>query len=76
MTIVVNGKPISVAEGTTVAAALMMANEPCRISAHGESRFPFCGMGVCMECCATVNGVLHRRTCQLACVPEMEVVTG
>jgi hypothetical protein len=29
-----------------------------------------------MECRATVNGRLHQRTCQLACAPGMEVVTG
>ena len=76
MTIMVNGKHVWVAEGTTVAAAVRMANEPSRFSVHGEARAPFCGMGICMECCATVNGVAHRRTCQLVCEPEMDVVTG
>ncbi len=76
MTITINGKPVRVAEGTTVAAAVMMAHEPTRFSVRGEPRTPLCGMGICMECCATVNGVMHRRTCQLACEPEMEVVTG
>lgn len=76
MTITVNGKPVWVAEGTTVAAALIMSDEPSRISVHGEARAPFCGMGICMECCATVNGVAHRRTCQLVCEPDMNVVTG
>ena len=76
MTITVNGKAVSVAEGTTVAAALMMAGDPARLSARGEPRAPLCGMGICMECCATVNGVMHRRSCQLTCEPEMEVVTG
>jgi sarcosine oxidase subunit alpha len=76
MTITVNGKPVWVAEGTSVAAAVMMANQPSRISVRGEARAPFCGMGICMECGATVNGVAHRRTCQLACEPGMKVVTG
>jgi len=76
MTITVNGRPVSVAEGTTVAAAVMMAGEPCRLSVHGEPRAPLCGIGICMECCATVNGVAHLRTCQLDCEPGMEVVTG
>jgi sarcosine oxidase subunit alpha len=73
--ITVNGRPVRVAEGTSVAAAMMAANEPCRISVRGEARAPFCGMGICMECRATVNGVPHMRTCQLACTPGMEVVT-
>jgi D-hydroxyproline dehydrogenase subunit gamma len=33
-------------------------------------------MGICMECRATVNGVPHRRTCQMICDAGMEVVTG
>jgi sarcosine oxidase subunit alpha len=53
-----------------------MANEPCRFSVRGEARGPLCGMGICMECRATVNGVAHRRTCQLVCVAGMEVVTA
>lgn len=74
--IIVNGRQVQVAEGTSVAAAMMMANEPCRISVLGEPRAPLCGMGICMECRATVNGVRHRRTCQILCTPAMEVVTG
>ncbi|MGA2168031.1 MAG: 2Fe-2S iron-sulfur cluster-binding protein [Terracidiphilus sp.] len=74
--ITVNGKLVRVAEGTTVAAAVMMANEPCRFSVRGEARGPLCGMGICMECRVTVNGVAHQRSCQLICTPEMAVVTG
>ncbi len=76
MSITVNGRAVRVADGTSVAAAMMMTNEPCRFSAHGEPRTPFCGMGICMECRATVNGVPQRLTCQLICTPDMEVVTG
>lgn len=76
VSITVNGRAVQVAEGTSVAAAMMMANEPCRFSAQWEPRTPFCGMGICMECRATVNGVPQRRTCQLVCTPDMEVVTG
>ena len=74
--ITINGRPVLVAEGASVAAAMIMANEPCRLSVQQEARAPLCGMGVCMECRATVNGVAHRRTCQMVCTPEMEVVTG
>lgn len=74
--ITVNGQVVRVALGTTVAAAVMMAGEPCRFSVSGEARGPLCGMGICMECRATVNGVAHRRTCLLDCVAGMEVVTG
>jgi hypothetical protein len=72
----VNGIRMRVAAGTCVAAAVITANEPCRFSASGEARAPLCGMGICMECRSTINGVPHRRTCQVICVPGMEVVTG
>jgi D-hydroxyproline dehydrogenase subunit gamma len=74
--ITVNGRPVRVSEGTSVAAAMMTAGEPCRVSVQGRPRGPLCGMGICMECRATVNGVPQRRTCQLVCAPEMEIVTG
>jgi D-hydroxyproline dehydrogenase subunit gamma len=75
-TVRVNGRLHNVAAGTSVAAALMIAGEPSRFSTMGEARAPLCGMGICMECRATVDGVPHRRTCQLACAPGMQVVTG
>jgi hypothetical protein len=73
--ITVNGRSVQVSGETSVAAAMMMAGEPCRHSVTGELRAPLCGMGICLECRATVNGEPHRRTCQLLCTPEMEVVT-
>lgn len=74
--IAVNGKRLRVKEGTSVAAAVMSAGGACRISVSGEIRGPLCGMGICMECRATVNGVAHRRTCLLTCADGMDVVTG
>jgi hypothetical protein len=74
--ITVNGKQVCVPVGTSVAAAVIMAGEPCRLSVNGEPRGPLCGMGICMECRATVNGVPHRRTCQMMCAPGVDVVTG
>jgi D-hydroxyproline dehydrogenase subunit gamma len=73
--ITVNGKQMRVSAETSVAAAMMMAGEPCRTSVRGEPRGPLCGMGICMECRATVNGRKHQRTCQLMCAPAMEVAT-
>jgi sarcosine oxidase subunit alpha len=74
--ITVNGKPLRVAAGTTVAAAILNAGEPGRFSVQGKARGPLCGMGICMECRATVNGVPHTRTCQTLCVAGMVVVTA
>lgn len=73
ISLIVNGKPIEVPAGTSVAAAVMMAGDPCRFSVYGEARAPLCGMGICMECRVTVNGVPHRRSCQLQCADGMEV---
>jgi hypothetical protein len=69
----VNGKPIAVPEGVSVASAILMADSYCRRSVTGEYRGPLCGIGICFECRAQVNGTPHRRTCQLACAPGMEI---
>jgi len=72
----INGRPFAVQEGCTVAVAIAMANLPCRTSISGEKRGPLCGMGICFECRATVNGASHTRTCQLLCEPAMDIRTS
>lgn len=71
----INGKPVSAPHGATVAAVLMQAGVPTHKSVAGEPRTALCAMGICMECCATVNGVPRVRTCQVAVEHSMEVVT-
>jgi D-hydroxyproline dehydrogenase subunit gamma len=71
----VNGVSVPVPERATVAVAMVMAGQPCRSSVTGEPRGPLCGMGICFECRAVVNGIPHSRTCQLLCEPDMEVTT-
>lgn len=72
----VNGKTLTVPAGTLVAAAILRAGKSaCRRSVTGEPRGPLCGMGICFECRATVNGVAHVRTCQRLCEPGMEIAT-
>jgi predicted molibdopterin-dependent oxidoreductase YjgC len=72
----VNGRPISAPQGTTVASALMNTGVATRESVSGEARSPLCAMGICMECCATVNGIKHVRTCQVNVQQGMNVVAG
>jgi len=72
----INGAACRVAEGTTVAAALLLADQASRISVTGEPRAALCGMGVCFECRAIVNGIAHRRTCQILCQQGMTVESG
>jgi D-hydroxyproline dehydrogenase subunit gamma len=71
----VNGASVSVPPGTTVAVAIMMAGQVSRISIAGEPRSVLCGMGICFECRARINGQRHCRSCQVICEAGMEVRT-
>jgi sarcosine oxidase subunit alpha len=75
VTLTVNGHSLRVVRGTSVAAAIMTANAHCRISVSDELRGPLCGMGICFECRAVVNGIPHSRTCQMLCEQDMEVLS-
>lgn len=70
----VNGAAVPVDNSTTVAAAILKAGvETFRASPTGQWRGPLCGMGICAECRATVNGVPNQYTCQQWCQPGMEI---
>jgi predicted molibdopterin-dependent oxidoreductase YjgC len=71
----INGVAMQVESGSTVAAVLLNSGIACRRSESGEPRTALCGMGICFECRATVNGRPHRRTCQLLCRDGMVVET-
>ena len=75
VTLIVNGVPVSVLAGATVAVAVAMAGQACRTSVSGEPRGPLCGMGICYECRVSINGTPHCRSCQILCEPGMEVKT-
>jgi hypothetical protein len=75
LSVTINGNPATVEPGTTVAVALLIAGQPSRLSLSGERRLPLCGMGMCFECRAVVNGIPHRRTCQMLCEQGMSVET-
>lgn len=76
LTIFINGAAMQVASGTSVAAALLSSGQPARVSVSGEPRAAVCGMGICFECRAVVNGTPHQRTCQLLCESGMTVETN
>ncbi len=67
MRISVDGRAIEVAEGMSLAAAL--------IASRTDGFAPLCGMGVCQQCRVTVDGVAHAASCQIECREEMEVRT-
>jgi hypothetical protein len=75
ITVKVNGKPVTVPFGSTVAVAVMMAESACRTSVIGERRGPLCGMGICFECRVSIGRDTYCRSCQILCQPEMEVST-
>jgi sarcosine oxidase subunit alpha len=75
LTLKVNGQDVAVPQGSTVAVAMMVAGVPCRRSLTGEPRGPLCAMGICFECRVTIDGKSHRRSCQILCIPGMDVGT-
>ncbi len=75
----IDGVAVHAAAGTSVAAAVLnrdgLAAWRLRTSVSGSPRGPLCGMGICFECRATVDGRPHERTCQLPVRDGMEVRT-
>lgn len=76
VTVRVNGSPVKVEARTSAAAAIAIAGgDGFRRALSGGMRGPVCGMGICFECRATVDGVRHVRTCMVRCRPDMEIET-
>jgi sarcosine oxidase subunit alpha len=75
VTVQVNGEPVMLPQGAMLIAALLNAGAPCRVSESGEQRTALCGMGICFECRARVDGVPQQRTCQIVCREGMKVET-
>jgi len=71
----VNGKPVTVRAGATVAVAVLTAGATCRTSISGQPRSTLCGMGTCFECRVAINGEPQRRSCQVLCEANMEIET-
>ncbi|WP_434666233.1 2Fe-2S iron-sulfur cluster-binding protein [Klebsiella sp. B345] len=71
--VVIEGERCEVPPGISVAAALALTADPTtRVAVGGQSRAPFCGMGICQECRVTVNG-RRMLACQTLCQPEMTI---
>lgn len=70
-----DGHPLRVAAGTSVAAALALGGDGCaRTAVGGQRRAPLCGMGICQECRVTIDG-RRRLACQTLCRDGMQVET-
>ena len=76
VTITVDGAPLAVESGTSLAAVLWSRGRwQFHRSPSGEPRGPLCGMGICFECVVTVDGVPNVRACLEPVRSGMEVVT-
>ncbi|AGI22634.1 2Fe-2S iron-sulfur cluster-binding protein [Pseudomonas sp. MT3] len=73
--LILDGRSLRVAAGTTVAAALALGGDgTTRTSVSGQRRAPLCGMGVCQECRVSIDGQ-RRLACQTLCRDGMQVET-
>jgi sarcosine oxidase subunit alpha len=71
----VNGQPVEVPMGASVAAAVAHVTLHFRHSVTDIPRAPLCGMGVCFECRVSVDGVPHVRACMTPASEGMQVRT-
>jgi predicted molibdopterin-dependent oxidoreductase YjgC len=72
-----DGRPISVAAGQTIGAALVAGGvRSWRTTREtGRPRGLFCGIGVCFDCLVTVNGTPSQRACLIEALPGDSVTT-
>lgn len=75
VTLMIEDEPVTVAEGDTVAAALLAAGLPWfRTTAVGEvRRAPWCMMGVCFDCLVEIDGEPNRQACMVQVREGMNV---
>lgn len=76
--ITVDGRPVQVAPGQTIGAALHAAGIVSWRTTRfgGRPRGLFCGIGVCFDCLISVNGAPSQRACLLEARPGDEVSTS
>lgn len=76
VSLTINRHRVSVPPGTSVAAAIFLSGASAfRRSVTGEPRAPICGMGTCLECRVSIDGLQHAKSCQIECRGGMEVTT-
>ncbi|MDW5330847.1 2Fe-2S iron-sulfur cluster-binding protein [Plantactinospora sp. KLBMP9567] len=77
-TIVVDGEPVPVRTGQTLAAALLAAGRRTtrRTRFAGRPRGVFCGIGICFDCLVVCNGEPGVRACLRPAAPGDTVETG
>jgi predicted molibdopterin-dependent oxidoreductase YjgC len=65
ITVYVEGKPVQVPEGETVANVLLAEDADHFFSSvvSGDRRGPHCMIGACFECLVEIDGVANRQAC-------------
>lgn len=71
-----DGKQLTVPEGITVAAAIMLSGTSHirTTPLSGEERSPFCHMGVCFECLVEINGIPNQQGCCITVAEGMRII--
>ena len=71
----VEGRTVTVPEGASVAAAVLLAGLASirDTPVGGRPRAPYCLMGVCFDCLAEIDGVPNRQSCMVAVRPGMKI---
>jgi predicted molibdopterin-dependent oxidoreductase YjgC len=71
-----DGRSVKAREGQSIAEALLDDGiTTFRKTRHGEDRGVFCGMGVCFECRAIIDGKPNTRTCMTPATSDCKVKT-
>ncbi len=77
VTISVDGAPVAVRRGDSVAAALLLAGRAVgrTTPVTGAARGPYCMMGVCFDCLVEIDGVGNRQACMIEVEQGMQVLS-
>lgn len=77
ITIDLDGQPLQVPQGLSVAAALLLSGldtfHPAAVS--GTARAPYCMMGVCFECLVEIDGQPNQQACLVTVRDGMKIVS-
>lgn len=78
VSVTVDGRTIQLPEGVPLAAALLTHGIDAfhRSVRRAEPRGPWCLMGTCLQCIATVDGRPQVRTCRTPVAAGMAVTLG
>ncbi len=77
ISITVDGEQVEAYPGESIAAALLASGRRAfrRTAKENAPRGIYCGMGICFDCVATVDGVPNVCTCMTAVHPDCVVET-